>query len=368
MSIVSDEERNVILNEFNDTNVYYPRDMTVVDLFEKAVKENTNNIALTFEGESLTYGELNQRINAFAHNVEKQISLDNDDFIAIIANRSIESIMGIYAILKLGAAYVPIDPKYPKERIKYILGDCRPKAIFTYDYDLTQIENIFSDLEYNVPIFDLGDEYNYEGDVSNLNVPISSSSLAYCIYTSGTTGHPKGVMIEHKSVVNLNNFNKNNLNVSSSDNILQFAPLIFDVSVWEIFAAHLNGANLVIRKEDLTDFENWFDENEISVTTLPPNFLELNMNIKPRILMTAGSPSNLSIVENNVADEYINAYGPTESTVYTTEWIKPKDFNSKSNIVPIGKPLNNIKTYIIDKNINLCPIGIIGELAIAGEG
>ena len=176
------------------TETEYPRDKTVVELFEEQVAKTPDNIALVFEDEKLTYSELNARANSLAHKL-REIGVKPDDFVAIIADRSIEMIAGIYGIIKAGGAYVPIDPTYPEDRISFMLEDCAPKAVLKFTTESINISD-------EIPVIDLRNSEVWEGaseDPEHVNTP---NDLIYCIYTSGTTGQPKGVMIENRGVVN----------------------------------------------------------------------------------------------------------------------------------------------------------------------
>ena len=363
IDMVTDEERQLILNDFNSTETEYPRDKTVVELFEEQAKKTPDNIALIFEDKKLTYAELNARANSVAHKL-RELGIKPDDFVAIIAERSIEMICGIYGIIKAGGAYVPIDPTYPEERISFMLEDCAAKAVVVYTSENLNIPE-------NIKIVDLSDSSVWNDsseDPERVNKP---SDLAYCIYTSGTTGQPKGVMIEHHGVVAMQDYLVKLYDVTEKDNVLQFANYIFDASVWETTLALYCGATLVLVSHDtITDtvaFEKYVTDNNVTLTLLPPQYFRQTDVESFRIMTTGGSASDSDVVKHVKENcRYINAYGPTENTVLATHWEYERGTEVPANI-PIGKPISNSKIYMLNGD-NLCGIGVPGELCIAGEG
>ena len=360
IEMVTETEKQLILNDFNATETEYPRDKTVVELFEEQVNKTPDNIALVFEDEKLTYEELNARVNSLAHKL-REVGVKPDDFVAIIADRSIEMIVGIYGIIKAGGAYVPIDPTYTEDRIKYMFEDCAPKAVVIYT-----LENIPG----NIKVVDLADSSVWEYGNENIEFVNKPSDLAYCIYTSGTTGTPKGTMLEHHGVVNLKYYFANRMEINENDRVLQFANYIFDASVWEMTMALLNGAALVCvprgLAQDTKAFNEYCAKNKVTVATLPPNYyVQEDVKLNLRLIITAGSESNKFILEKSKNSDYINAYGPTETTVCATYWKRPEGFGEAT--APIGVPIDNFQAFIMNEN-NLCGIGVPGELCIAGDG
>lgn len=352
LSALTESEKNQILGEFNSTDTPYP-DKTIVELFEEQVSKTPDALAVTCDGESLTYSQLNASANRIAHTL-RGFGVKPNDTVALLTKRSNEMIASIYGVLKSGAAYVPIDPSYPSDRIAFMLEDCTPKALILYGAELLS----------ELPTIVLGRDMLSErtDDPVKVNAP---TDLAYCIYTSGTTGKPKGVLLEHHGVANLKSYFKNRFDVGKGDNVLQFANYVFDGSVWEMNMALLNGARLVIatNKLDIPAFEKLFREENITIASLPPNFYAQLGDISPRILITAGSAADAGIVEKASACRYVNSYGPTECTVAATHW----EFEGDLSRIPIGKPIQNAKVYILQGN-TLCGIGIPGELCISGAG
>ncbi|MDE6021610.1 MAG: AMP-binding protein, partial [Ruminococcus sp.] len=292
IEMTTEEEKQRILVDFNSTDTDYPKDKTIVELFEEQAAKTPENIAVVFEEEKLTYAELNAKANSLAHKL-RELGVKSDDFVAIIADRSIEMIAGIYGIIKSGGAYVPIDPTYPEDRIAFMLEDCAPKAVLKYTS-----ESI--DLKTEVPVIDLGSSDVWNGNYNNPELINKPNDLAYCIYTSGTTGKPKGVIIEHHGVVSMYDYLEKLYEVTEEDNVLQFANYIFDASVWEMTLALYSGATLVLISSDkITDtaeFEKYVFEKNVSLTLLPPQFFRQTDVKSFRTVTTGGSASDRDIV------------------------------------------------------------------------
>jgi amino acid adenylation domain-containing protein len=361
IELILEEERNTILNVFNNTGFDYDCNKSVIDLFEEQVEKTPDNTAVVCENERLTYSELNRKANRIAHGLRKA-GICNGDLVAVFTDKSADMVVMLLGIIKAGAAYVPIDTAFPQERIDYILNDCKPEAV------LVRNVKIKSDCRNIIDFNTLSDENHNEANPEKVN---KASDLLYVIYTSGTTGDPKGVMLEHKGVVNLREYFLNSMGIRYTDSVLQFAKYTFDGSVWEMAMALLSGAKLVVCTEDERMDNHRFMElvkkENVSVAALPPAFYNSLEGFRPRILITAGSEAIRECVEKSVQDaQYINSYGPTECTVAVTEW-KCRKGDVIPGRIPIGKPILNTKVYIMDGN-KLCGIGIPGEICVEGRG
>ncbi|MBG9452514.1 hypothetical protein ABE61_00010, partial [Lysinibacillus sphaericus] len=319
IEMVIENEKQKILHDFNATKTEYPREKTVVELFEEQAAKTPDQIALVFEGEEVSYRELNERANVLAHKL-RELGVKPDDFVAIMSERSIEMIAGIYGIIKAGAAYVPIDSTYPEERIAFMLEDCQPKAILLYG----------AEYETDITKIDLKEAGTWEGNIQNPEKVNKAEDLIYCIYTSGTTGTPKGVLVEHHGVVAINQYFKELYKITEKDVILQFANYIFDASVWEMTMALYNGATLLLipsnKVRGVDEFEQYVSNKKATVALLPPQyFRQIKQNLF-RVLTTGGSATSKELVEQiGDKERYINAYGPTENTVLATHWEKEND-------------------------------------------
>jgi amino acid adenylation domain-containing protein len=365
ITLLSQAERTELLETFNATEAFYPKDKTIVELFEEQAALNPAAIAVVFEEQQLSYGELDKRANQLAHYLRSRGVLE-ETLVPVCIERSIEMIVGILGILKAGGAYVPIDPEYPGERINYMLSDTHAKLIISSKASRDRL------LETDIEIIEL------DGNIEEINSypshPVSNSlkpaNLAYVIYTSGSTGQPKGVMIEHRSVINLA---KGLVIDNGSDqkySILQFAPLSFDASCYEIFCSLLQGGRLVlISKDSILDINTFCEvvkKANVDLVVLPPSYQVLLNNVDPglKAIISAGEPLNVAIAlqfqQHGI--KMFNAYGPTENTVCATITGEPV----KSGRVTIGKPLPNVRVYILNNDLKMVPVGITGEIYLAG--
>ncbi len=360
LSMLCENERHKLLNVFNDTAAEYPQDKTIAELFEQQAARYPDSTAVVYEGDSLTYSQLNARANSLARKL-RSMGVQPDDFVAMVTERGLEMVCGILAVLKSGGAYLPIDPEYPAERIGFMLEDSRPKAILTYN----------AEIDTDIPVIDLAQDEVWADSSEHLETVNKPDNLAYCIYTSGTTGKPKGVMVEHRGVVSMRNYLADLYDVDQADNVLQFANYTFDASVWEMVISLLNGAKLVMVSKDtvadIDKFDRFVKQQNITITLLPPQYYMQSGVSGLRVLTTGGSASNASIVERSSGcGRYINAYGPTENTVLATHWERSNDQPTPS-VIPIGKPISNTQIYIM-QDMQLCGIGVPGELCITGDG
>lgn len=360
ISILTPREKDLILNKFNDTECTFNKQITIPELFEEQVIKYRDNIALVLDNQKLTYGQLNERANKLALILRKK-GVRPNDFVALITERSFEMMIGVIGIIKSGAAYVPIDPEGPEERTQYILDDCRPKAVVVYNVNMKHIE---------YPIIDLSLQKNETNNSENLPIVNTADDILYVIYTSGTTGKPKGVLIDHRSIVNLQLHHKHFLHVTAKDKIMQFFNIAFDGSVAEWTVSLLTGASLYLLPPDRITDSKWVTDyiKRTSIAFFTPQYFHEIQVSGLRAITTAGSESSLETVAKALesAEYYHNAYGPTETAVSATEWIA-KSRDEIDYHIPIGKPNENKKVYICHGR-QLCGIGIPGELCIAGEG
>jgi amino acid adenylation domain-containing protein/non-ribosomal peptide synthase protein (TIGR01720 family) len=367
---LSKEERHQLLVTFNDTAVAYPKDKTIVDLFEEQAAKTPDNIAIVFGEKQLTYRELNERSDQLAGYLQKNYDIQPDDLIGIHLNRSEWMIVSILGVLKSGGAYVPIDPEYPSSRKEYIVKDSAidlliTEATFIYDIDFYDGEVFAIDVEF--------DSANYQSEA--LQKLYTAGNLAYVIYTSGSTGDPKGVMIEHRSYLNMVLDQIKTFGINAHDKVLQFASSSFDVSVLEIFMPLYVGAQLVLIKKEQIHQENEFvaylNSKQVSVMAMTPSYLE-TLAIQQlsflRIIITGGESLSVEkAIECASVADYYNEYGPTEYSVCTSIYKVDKKDRSKTSI-PIGRPIANTQLYIVDSSMNLVAQGVVGEICISGAG
>ncbi len=371
LSLMAKEEKQLLLNQFNSTKRIFPTKKTAVDLFTAKVIESPNAIALVHNDHEISYAQLNQRSNQLAHYLITKCS-DKNQLIGICLDRSVDMIIAVLAILKTGAAYVPIDPAYPANRIQYILGDSRLALVISSTEHEAKLMNKGTDLI----CLDKDKSAIEAKSTTALDLKITSTDLMYVIYTSGSTGKPKGVMVEHRSNVNMSLDQIKRFDIQSSDRVLQFASLSFDASVSEIFMAFYSGAALVmIDKELLTNaggLLNYAKSKGVSVVTFPPVYLKA-LDRKAvhslRVIITAGEaadPQDALYFSKHL--QYHNAYGPTECAVCVSSCLVDPELESERTGISIGTPIANMRVYILNEHKALCPIGVEGELFVSGVG
>ena len=367
LPLLTDPEKQQILVEWNQTQVPYRDHQCIHQLFEEQVAKNPDAVAVIYEQECLTYQQLNQKANQLAHYLQS-LGIKTEELVGVCVERSPLIIIGILGILKAGAAYLPLDPSYPPNRLIYMVEDSGVSVVLTQEklantLQLENLQKVYLDQDW--PIIS---QQSSDPPVSETQ----AKNLAYVIYTSGSTGKPKGVLLAHKGVCNLATQQRKIFNIKAQSRVLQFASFSFDASVWEIFMALGSGATLVMGDSDsLLPGENLLNllkKQKITIATLPPSALAVMPTDElPDLqsLIVAGESSSADLLKKWCQNRHVfNAYGPTESTVCTTIALI-KDPQEKP---PIGKPLGNFQVYILDPCLNPVPIGINGELYIGGEG
>ncbi|WP_281322352.1 non-ribosomal peptide synthetase [Flavobacterium aestivum] len=346
-------EETKLLLEFNNTSAEYPQDKTMIDLFEYQVDKTPDHIAVVFEEKELTYEELNEQANQLGSYLRENYKIKTDDLIGIKLDRSEKMIITLLGILKSGAAYVPIDPSYPQERIDYIEKDSNCKIVID--------ENVL-ELFYNSQ-----EEYSK----SNIERTNTANDLAYIIYTSGTTGNPKGVMIEHRNAVALIHWSNAEFDINKFETVYAVTSYCFDLSVFEIFYTLSIGKKIKLLKNGL-EIKNHIDKDKnVLVNTVPSvvnQLLDNGVSFESvGILNMAGEPISHNIIQRLPLDqiEVYNLYGPSEDTTYSTYFqIKKKDYLS----IPIGKPISNSQIYILDQKLQPVPTGVFGKIYVSGAG
>lgn len=373
LNLVTSEEQQKILVDWNKTETVYPKHKLVSQLFEEQVEKTPQLTAIVYKEYQISYTDLNQKANQLAHYLQ-YLRAEPNQFIGIYIERGIKMIAAIMAILKVGAAYIPIAESSPLQLITSVLQSSGTKLILTTKKLEQKIRKICTSQKLSVKVISLDKDWSKIETFSNDNLPslATPTSLAYIIYTSGTTGLPKGVMIRQHSLVNLAIDIIKQLEITPKSRVLQFAAINFDASVWEIFSTLLAGAALCIpsKKKLLAGamLSTFIIKNKITHVTLPPSILH---TLSPRNLnslhtvITAGEPCSLELTNKWKKNfSLINAYGPTETTICST-----MHHVSANAIQPhIGKPIANSFVYVLDKYLKPAPICVGGELYIGGEG
>lgn len=365
--IMSVEEENKILYEFNDTDMDYPKDKTVIQLFEEQVEKNPDNIALVFEDKKMTYRELNEKANQLAHYLKEEKGVKELEFIGILVDKSVELIVSILAVLKNGCCYVPLEKIHLYERKKYILKNSNARLLITD-------EDIEMDIE-KVNILDVI-KIDFK-EKTSLILKTSADSPNCVLYTSGTTGEPKGAVIVDRNIIKLVR-DADYIEFTTNDKVLQAASTSFDVSLFEIWGALLNGASLyLIKKENLINPEylsNYLRKNNITILWITSALFnqmieyKAKMFVNLRRLFTGGDVISIPHVKILIKEceklNVTNCYGPTECTSFTNTF---NIIESPKNKIPIGKTISNTKGYVMDSKMRLLPLMIEGEYILAGE-
>ncbi|GMX65464.1 hypothetical protein Elgi_47340 [Paenibacillus elgii] len=367
LNILTVHELAQILETFNETALPYPADMTIHGLFERQAALTPDRIAVVFEDRQLTYRELDERANRLARTLLAK-GVEAEQLVAIMTERSLDMVTAVLGVMKAGGAYVPVDPEYPEERIRYMLGDSGARLLLTQSH-------LRDRTAFGGELLLLDDERSYSGDGSSPGVAVGPHQLAYVIYTSGTTGKPKGVMVEHQGVYNNKLFFEQSLHITTKDRIVQFASFSFDASCWEMTMGLLTGAALYVPDAsviaDYRLFEQYVRDHGITVATLPPTYaVYLDPEHMPelRTLITAGSASTSELVQQwKDHVRYFNNYGPTEDSICSTAW-SYTDHTPMEKTVPIGRPIPNHQVFILSAHNALVPVGVVGELCVAGIG
>jgi len=359
---------------WNKTQIDYPQNQTLVDLFEQQVAKSPDNIAVRFESQSLTYQQLNEKANQLAHYLIQNYQIKPDTLIGLCVERSLEMIIGLVGILKAGGAYVPLDPTYPQERLAHMLSDSLLSLVVTTERLATglpehQVHVVCLDTSWSVIA-----KYYRENPITK----VRAANLAYVIYTSGSTGKPKGVMIEHKGLYNLAQAQIQIFGLHSHSRVLQFASLSFDASIWEVVMAVGSGATLYLGTKDSllpgTPLIQVLRDYCITHITLPPSALAVLPPEELPALQTiivAGEACAAELIKQwSVGRDFFNAYGPTEATVCATIGFATAKAIANCTLceqkIPIGRPIANTRIYILDQNLQPVPVGVPGELHISG--
>ncbi|WP_046759183.1 non-ribosomal peptide synthetase, partial [Kordia jejudonensis] len=370
-------EKVHLLETFNNTAVSYETGKTVLDMFANQVAKNPDATAIIFEETTLSYQELADKSNQLANFIQKQ-NVSAESLIPLCIERSVEMLIGIFAVLKAGHAYVPIDPTNPQTRIDFILKDIAAELILTE----SSLEKLFSDTTQKVISLDV---VSLENESSKFETNVKDDQLAYIIYTSGTTGIPKGVMIEHKSLFNFLNGFSELYNFSAAARIGFKTNYAFDVSVHELFGWINEGGSVVVfptnAEKEATSIIEQIQKHKITHLNLVPSLFavlleELQYAEKETLssleyFFLAGEALPVQLVKDyhklGFETKLENIYGPTEATIYSS-YYSTENLTDDQISVPIGKPTINTELYVLDNQLSLVPIGVIGELCISGKG
>ena len=368
LPMLTGSEPSRLLTEWNASDHDFPRESCAHQLFEKWVQTQPGAPALIFQDQQMTYGELERRANALAARLQAH-GIGPGTIIAIYAQRGFGLITAVLGVLKSGAAYLPLDPAYPPERLSFMLADSQAALLLVEPHLVDQLP------EHNMPVL-VVDEGALADSAACLSMPMNLSgpeSTAYVIYTSGSTGLPKGALLRHQGICNLVTWQQQAFDIRPGSRVLQFSSLSFDASVWEIFMTLGNGGTLVMALQETLasppDLVDLLKTQRVNIVTLPPTMLQaMPPGDLPdlRVIIAAGEPCPLELVRTwGTGRRFFNAYGPTETTVCASATLCSIDDPLPPSI---GQPIFNMRLYVLDANRELLPPGIPGELYVSGIG
>ncbi len=373
--ILTENERRQLLTDWNDTQADFPRGVCLHQMFEDQTERTPEAVAVVFENRQLSYRELNNRANQLAHYLRRH-GVGPDVLAGLCVERSLEMVIGILGVLKAGGAYVPLDPGYPKERLGYMIQDSKVAVLLT---QRAVVESLPGDV---TRIICLDSDWKVVSKESSEN-PSSVTTedhLAYVIYTSGSTGQPKGVMIPHRAICNHMHWMQRDFPLTESDGVVQKTPFSFDASVWEFFAPLFVGARLIMARPgghlDSTYMSKLIAAEKATILQLVPSLLQILLDDKEfekcsslRRVFCGGEALSVQLQERFFAclgAELHNLYGPTEACIDSTYWTCRRGGCGQS--VPIGRPIANMQSYVLDPLLQPVPVGIPGEVHLGGVG
>ena len=380
LPVLPPNQFDLLVHRFNDTAAPFPRDSHLHQLVEAQVAHTPDAVAVQFEHQYLTYEGLNSKANQLARQLRK-VGVGPEKLVGVLAERSLEMVSALLGVLKSGAAYIPLEPDHPAERLSRIVSSAAPAAVLIQERFrerlLANVSGVIA-LDCDLDALSALDP----GNLTSVELGGTPRGLAYVIYTSGSTGEPKGAMNEHTSVVNRLTWMQRRYGLASEDRVLQKTPFGFDVSVWEFFWPLMTGAQLVVARpgghRDPAYLRNLIEETGITTLHFVPSMLQVFVTQSapgwcPSIRHIVCSGEELTAdLARKCLDRFpearlSNLYGPTEAAVDVTAWECTAQGSSFDG-VPIGRPIENIQMYVLDRNMSLVPVGVEGELHIGGIG
>ncbi|WNG36167.1 amino acid adenylation domain-containing protein [Archangium violaceum] len=372
LPLLSEDEKSKVLVEWNDTRVDYPRESSIHALFEAQAARTPDAIAVEFQGSHLTYRQLDSRSNQLAHHL-LALGLRPGQSVALCVERSLEMVISTLAILKAGAAYVPLDPSYPRERLEFMLQDVRAPLLLAQRHLAERLPLGHARLV----VLDSDAHLISQRSEASLGVAMGPEALAYVMYTSGSTGLPKGVCIPHRGVVRLV-MGSRFADFGPREVMLQLAPISFDAATLELWGSLLHGGKLVVlppHAPSIEELSRALKKHGITTLWLTAALFDQVMATQPEALahvrqvLTGGDVLIPERARTRLArgGQLVNAYGPTESTTFATCHLLTRQEQVGHN-VPIGRPISNTQVYVLDARLQPVPAGVHGELYIGGDG
>jgi amino acid adenylation domain-containing protein len=370
LPLLTEPEKQQLLGEWNNTEISYPRNQCIHELFESQVERNRDAIAVFFQDEYLTYHQLNTKANQLAHYLQN-LGVKSEVLVGICVERSLEMLVGLLGILKAGGAYLPLDPAFPPERLASMLEDAQVSVLLTQQH----LQEMLPAHVGALVCLDSDWQTIAQESQDNLLSGAATDQLAYVIYTSGSTGKPKGVQIQHAGVVNFLNSMHQQLKLTDTDTLLAVTTITFDIAVLELFLPiTIGGRVVIVSREVASDGEQLLEilkKSQATVMQATPTtwrmLLAAKWQASNQFKILCGGEALPRQLANQLLAQGVsvwNLYGPTETTIWSC--IFPVD--SKNESVPIGRPLANTQVYILDPYLKPLPVGVIGELYIGGAG
>ncbi|HZB43822.1 MAG TPA: amino acid adenylation domain-containing protein, partial [Pyrinomonadaceae bacterium] len=375
LPLLGERERRRLLVEWNETREDYALDKCLHELFEEQAARTPEAVALVFEGERLTYGELNASANRLAHHLIA-VGVGPEVIVGFCVERSPEMVVGLLGIMKAGGAYMPLEPEYPRERLAFMLRNAGGRVLLTEK----KFAGLLPQEAERVVLIDEERERVAPRDERNPSSGVAADNLIYVIYTSGSTGEPKGAMLAHRGVSNCLLWLQQTHRLAAADRVLLKAPLSFDSSVWELFWPLLVGAGVVIARpgeqRDSAYLVDLIARARVTTVHFVPSMFQVFLEEKGveacdslRRVVCGGealSPAGVARFRERLGAELHNFYGPTETSIGSINW--PCDEVADRRTLPIGRPVANTRSYILDRHLRPVPVGVHGELHTGGVG
>ncbi|TQV86009.1 non-ribosomal peptide synthetase [Aliikangiella coralliicola] len=385
LDYLKQSEKKRLLINYNESQTEYPQGKCIHQLFAEQVKRTPDNIAVVFNQQQLTYQQLYDKSAQLALYLQSQ-GVKPDSLVALCVERSLDMLIGLYGILLAGGAYVPLDPDYPDDRLAYMLKDCEADVVLTQQKLHDKLSAFVGE---QTQLIKLDVQWSEICEVTTelmsrsikLKQEVKPNHLAYVIYTSGSTGHPKGVMVEHRSMVNHNQYAIKQFGITEADTQIQFSSISFDLFVEEAFVILNQGARLILEQKNnlltLDYLKGMIETYGVTTLNVPTAFFHqlaisgIDLGSVDKMIFGGEKLDHLKAGEFLRRYPHVsvhNTYGPTETTVISTSILVTQSVLEKYPNVPIGKPIANTQIFILDKNSNPQPVGVPGELHIAGDG
>jgi myxalamid-type nonribosomal peptide synthetase MxaA len=376
LRLLTQQERHQVVEEFNATVAEFPAEKCVHELIEAQSAKTPNVTAVVYESQRLSFGDLNASANQLAHHL-RGMGVGPESRVVVCMERSLDIVVALLATMKAGGCYVPLDPAYPEDRLRYMVADARPVVVLTHNRLRAKLP---ANTEVPVVYVDSDSEQIGASPRTNPARNIGPESLAYVIYTSGSTGMPKGVMVSHRSVVNNLWWRQTSFQLTPEDKVMQQSSFSFDPSVWSTFWPLIAGAQLVLVPDrqcsDPLSLARIITQQGITAYTAVPSLntvlLEtpgVSFGNKLRYIFSGGESLTADlrkVVGATTSARLYNMYGPTEATIDATFWECPLSGALEST--PIGRPIPNAEIYLLDEDLQPVPVGVPGEIYIGGAG